>query len=191
MEAEEKKRLVELEKSMNENQKAFCREYIYDWNATRAYKAAYKSTKKDETIYASASRLLRNVKVSEYMELIQLDVAKMAGISRLMMVNELKASAFSNISSTRTTWMKLKDFEKLSEHEKKAIKSVEFIAKEVGLTKKKEVHVKVILHDKHKASELLNKMLGWNEPEERKFEIDAPDGVIQIGYGNKEDENEE
>lgn len=53
---------------MTRNQKMFCDEYLIDLNATRAYKAAYKNVKKDETAAAAASRLLRNVKIKTYID---------------------------------------------------------------------------------------------------------------------------
>lgn len=40
-------------------QKLFADEYLIDLNATRAYKAAYKSCKKDETANVNGSKLLR------------------------------------------------------------------------------------------------------------------------------------
>lgn len=46
---------------LTEKQKLFCLYYIEDFNATRAYKRAYKCDY--ETAMASGSRLLRNVKV--------------------------------------------------------------------------------------------------------------------------------
>lgn len=49
-------------------QKIFVDEYLVDLNATRAYKAAYPDCKKEETINAAASRLLRNVKVDAYIK---------------------------------------------------------------------------------------------------------------------------
>ena len=51
---------------MTEKQKLFADEYLIDLNATRAYRAAYPSVKKDETAAAAAARMLRNVKVAEY-----------------------------------------------------------------------------------------------------------------------------
>ena len=49
-------------------QKLFADEYLIDLNATRAYKAAYKSCKKDETANVNGSKLLRNTKVAKYIE---------------------------------------------------------------------------------------------------------------------------
>ena len=51
---------------MTEKQKRFCDEYLSDLNATRAYKAVYKSVKSDEVAKAAASRLLTNVNVKKY-----------------------------------------------------------------------------------------------------------------------------
>jgi len=51
---------------MTERQKLFADEYLIDLNATRAYRVAYPSVKKDEVAAAAAVRLLRNVKVKEY-----------------------------------------------------------------------------------------------------------------------------
>ena len=53
---------------MTEKQKIFADEYIIDLNATRAYKAAYPSVKKDNVASAAASRMLGNVKVKAYID---------------------------------------------------------------------------------------------------------------------------
>ena len=53
---------------MTEKQKRFCDEYLIDCSATRAYREAYPSVKNDATAAAAAARLLRNVKVLEYIE---------------------------------------------------------------------------------------------------------------------------
>lgn len=53
---------------MTDKQKIFAYEYLVDLNATRAYQAAYPSVKKQETAAAAGARLLRNVKVAEYIE---------------------------------------------------------------------------------------------------------------------------
>lgn len=51
---------------MTKKQKIFADEYLIDLNATRAYKVAYPNVKNDVAAAAAASRLLRNVKVQEY-----------------------------------------------------------------------------------------------------------------------------
>lgn len=49
---------------MNEKQKIFVREYLKDFNGTRAYKAAYK-TCTDETARINASKLLTNTNIQQ------------------------------------------------------------------------------------------------------------------------------
>ena len=53
---------------LTDKQRIFANEYLVDLNATRAYKIAYPGIKKEETINAAASRLLRNVKVKNYID---------------------------------------------------------------------------------------------------------------------------
>lgn len=53
---------------MTEKQKRFADEYIIDLNATRAYKAAYPSVKKDEAARANASKLLTKANVKKYVD---------------------------------------------------------------------------------------------------------------------------
>ena len=53
---------------LTEKQKRFCEEYLIDLNATRAYRAAYPSVKKDATAAQAASRMLRNVKVRDFIQ---------------------------------------------------------------------------------------------------------------------------
>ena len=53
---------------LTEKQQLFADEYIISLNQTEAYKKAYSNVKKDSTAAAAASRLLKNVKVSNYVE---------------------------------------------------------------------------------------------------------------------------
>lgn len=53
---------------MTKKQKIFADEYLIDLNATRAYREAYSSVKKDETARANASRLLTNANVKKYID---------------------------------------------------------------------------------------------------------------------------
>lgn len=53
---------------MTKKQKRFVEEYLIDLNATRAYRVAYPSVKKDETARANASRLLTNANVKKYID---------------------------------------------------------------------------------------------------------------------------
>ena len=54
--------------ALTPKQKIFADEYLIDLNATRAYKVAYPSCKKDEAAAVNGSKLLRNTKVAEYIQ---------------------------------------------------------------------------------------------------------------------------
>lgn len=84
--------------ALTECQKKFVDEYLIDLNSTRAYKAAYPNVVKDETAAAAGARLLRNVKVSEYLAKRMKDRERRTEITQDKVLNELAAIAFANAS---------------------------------------------------------------------------------------------
>lgn len=84
-----------MDKGLTEKQKRFVEEYLIDLNATRAYKVAYPSVKRDETAAAAAARMLRNVKVSKYIAKRQDDLQRRTEITQERVLQELAAIAFS------------------------------------------------------------------------------------------------
>jgi phage terminase small subunit len=171
---------------LTNSQIEFCREYIYDWNATRSYKKAYPTVKNDNTAHVLASRLLQKVTIQSYIAEIQKDLEKLAGVSRLMVANEFRKLAFSDIAALQNTWIELKDFESLTDEQRSAIqeidtKTVKQKDYEMSTPDKpvfKEVeYVKIKLHDKQRALENLNKMLGYNEPDKLKIDDNTEKAV--------------
>ena len=145
---------------LTDKQKRFCEEYVIDWNATRAAKAAgYSENTASEIGYEN----LRKPQISEYIELIQKDLGKLAGVSALRNVLELKKIAFTNIADFKDGWLTEKDFEKLDDDTKAALSEIHYQEKSTqgGV----ERIVKFKMHDKQKAIELINKMLGFNAPD--------------------------
>ena len=53
---------------MNRKQQNFCDEYLKDFNGTRAYMVAYPDVKDEDVAKASASRLLTDVNVKQYID---------------------------------------------------------------------------------------------------------------------------
>jgi len=84
-----------IKTKLTPKQKAFCREYVIDWNATRSYLKAYPSVKTENIAASASSRLLRNVKIQEYLTDIQTDLEKLCGISKAKVINEHIKIAFS------------------------------------------------------------------------------------------------
>lgn len=159
--------------SLSNNQKLFCQEYLkLGMNGTQAYLNVYKTCKKEETAMASASRLLRNVKVKEYIEELQSKVQDKAIVSIEDIVNELSVIAFGDRTEiakykeeidkdpitgndTRYCRVEITATDKLSENAKKMIAGY----------KRNAVGVNVETYDKMKALELLGKYLGMFKDE--------------------------
>lgn len=143
--------------SLTEQQKFFCGEYVIDWNGARAARAAGYS---QNSAKEQASRLLTNANISAYIEHIQEDIGKLAGVSALRNLQELKKLAYTNLSDFKNGWMKEKDFDELSDYEKAALSEIQHTTRtfEGG----SESIVKFKLHDKMKAIDMMNKMLGFD-----------------------------
>lgn len=166
-------------KGLTEKQKKFCREYIYDWNATRSYKIAYPNVKNDNVAKASASRLLTNVNVKEYITDIQKNLEEVAGISKLMIINEHKKLAFSSIAHLHNTWIELKQFEGLTKEQKDCIAEIDTKTerkyfdeydpdKEDFIKVPYDVkYVKIKLYDKQKSLTEISKLFGFDAPVEQ------------------------
>lgn len=84
------------EKKLTAKQQKFVDEYLIDLNATRAYKTVYPKCKSDEAANAASSRLLRNVKVQEQIEIGQQEIQARTKITQDKVVQELAKIAFSN-----------------------------------------------------------------------------------------------
>ncbi len=76
------------EKPLKPEWKIFAEQYVIDWNGTRAYQIAYPDASYD-TARANQSKLLANTCIDSYIEDIQKDLAKLAGVSALSNVNYL------------------------------------------------------------------------------------------------------
>lgn len=149
---------------MTKKQKIFADEYLIDLNATRAYRVAYPSVKKDETAAASAARMLRNVKVQEYISERMQERQQRTEITQDMVVKELAAIGFSKATdyvTIRGGAVIVKDTDALTEDQIRAIAGI----------KEGANGIEIKLNDKEKALELLGRHLGmWND----KLDINAP-----------------
>ena len=138
---------------MTEKQKIFADEYLIDLNATRAYKVAYPSVKKDETAAQAGSRMLRNVKVADYIQNRMQERQNRTEITQDRVLEELAAIAFSratDFAEVRNGRVTIKNTAGLTEEQIKAIAGI----------KKGKFGIELKLNDKEKALELLGRHLG-------------------------------
>lgn len=149
---------------MTEKQKLFADEYLIDLNATRAYRAAYQSVKKDETAAAAAARMLRNVNVQEYISDRMQERQQRTEVTQDMVVKELAAIAFAratDYAEVKSGTVRIKDTDALSDQQIRAIAGI----------KEGANGIEIKLNNKEKALELLGRHLGmWND----KLDIKTP-----------------
>lgn len=142
---------------LTEKQKRFCDEYIIDLNATRAYLAAYPATTKEATAAKSASRMLRNGKVAEYIRQRIEDRRRRTEITQDRVLLELAAIAFADVAGI-ISWqdgrIRITNTEDVPEESRKIIAGY----------KKGQFGPEVKLWDKLKALELLGRHLGMFDP---------------------------
>lgn len=157
-------------------QKKFCENYIYDWNGTRSYLAAYPNIKNNGSASVLANRLLRKVNIQTHIELIQKDLEKLAGISRMKVMQEHMKLAFSSITHLHNTWVERKEFDQLTEDQKSCIAeiSTQVRTQRVNDESVDVEFVKIKLYDKQKALDSISKMLGYDAP--IKTEVTGKDG---------------
>lgn len=138
---------------MTEKQKIFADEYLIDLNATRAYRVAYPSVKKDETAASASARMLRNVKVQKYIADRMQERQKRTEITQDRVLEELAAIAFAratDYAEVKDECVRIKDTDRLTDQQLKAI---------VGI-KEGKFGIELKLNDKEKALELLGRHLG-------------------------------
>lgn len=138
---------------MTEKQKIFADEYLIDLNATRAYRVAYPSVKKDETAAAAAARMLRNVKVAAYIQERMQERQKRTEITQDRVLEELAAIAFAKATDyveIKGECVRIKDTDTLDEQQIRAIAGI----------KEGKYGIELKLNDKEKALELLGRHLG-------------------------------
>ncbi|MBP5781474.1 MAG: terminase small subunit [Clostridia bacterium] len=108
---------------MTDRQKRFADEYIHDCNATRAYKAAYSSVKKDSTAAQAGSRLLRNVNVSTYIK------------EKLDEISSQKTADGREVLEYLTRVLRGESDSSKTPEEKDRLKAAELLGKRYGLFK--------------------------------------------------------
>lgn len=147
-------------------QKKFCEEYIFDFNSSRAAREAGYS---DHTAGAIGSENLQKPEIKAYIDELQDDLSKTAGISRLRVLKEHEKIAFSSIAHLHDTWIDRKEFDKLTDEQKSCIAEISTQVRKTSLVREGEKEcdietefVKIKLYDKQKSLDSISKMLGFD-----------------------------
>ena len=101
---------------MTDKQRRFADEYLIDLNATRAYRAAYPSVKRDETAATAGGRLLKNVEVAQYIQERMQERQARTNISQDRVLADLAAIAFETDREIVGIRERLRALELLGKH---------------------------------------------------------------------------
>lgn len=149
---------------MTAKQRIFAEEYLIDLNATRAYRVAYPSVKKEQTAAVNGSKMLRNTKVVAYIAERMEERQKRTEVTQDRVVQELAYAAFARATDyveIVNGVVRIKNTSEMSEEQIRAIAGI----------KEGANGIEIKLNDKEKALELLGRHLGmWND----KLDIKTP-----------------
>jgi phage terminase small subunit len=168
-------------KKLTIRQENFCNYYIELGDASKAYRRAYNADKmKTETINNKAYKLLNRGDIGARLEELQAELKSKSDITKEQNLKELANIAFSSIADLHKTWIERKDFEDLTVAQKAAIKSIstKVLKKNIGTHDNPEIvdveYVKVEMHDKLKALDSINRILGFYAPEKMDVSVTTP-----------------
>ena len=141
--------LEELEKKLTAKERAFCHEYIIDWNGARAARVAGYS---EASIYSISSENLTKPYIQQYIGFIKDNIPSEAGISKLKLIKDLNSIASSNLPQI-VAKIKTEGIHSLTEDEQKVISEYE----------ETRNGIKIKVYDKRGAIQDILKAMGWNE----------------------------
>jgi phage terminase small subunit len=181
----EKEKAVEL----TGKQRRFCEEYIFDFNGTRAAKAAGYS---DNTAAEIACENLTKPQIQAYIKDLQSDLEKTSGISRMKVLREHEKLAFSSIAHLHDTWITRKTFDTLTDEQKSCIAEIstqtrfekDYSTNPDGTVMQVD-YVKIKLYDKQKALDSISKMLGFDAPDKIEHDIKGLKTFKIVGAAGK------
>ena len=155
-----------MAKLKNKKHQLFCDEYLSNGlNGTQAYLSVYKSVKSEEGARVNASKLLTNTNVAAYLSAVQEKSAKKAEVTRDMIIERLNKR-----SQLVQEIQELACKDKLTSDEQSKLIRLQMVIK---------------TSDANKSDEILNKMLGFNEPD--KMDVNHKVWKADFGTDNKKD----
>lgn len=148
-------------------QDKFCNKYLECGNASEAYRYAYCCEKmKPETVNNKAYVLLAKGKIRAMVDELRGRMQSKSEITKEKLLSEYTKIGFSSIAHLHNTWIDLKEFEKITDDQKAAIKSISTRTRRImeGALPIEIAEVKIELYDKLRALDSIVKMLGFDAP---------------------------
>lgn len=145
----------DVKKELNDRQKAFVREYVRTWNAT---KAAIKAGYAEDSAGVTGCNLLKNPNIENAISIARTKTAELAGVSALMIAEELMKVAFSDMGNHAEWGPNGVMLKPSSDMDTAAVQEVNETASEKGVRRS------IKLHSKTDALDKLAKHLGFYAP---------------------------
>lgn len=144
---------------------AFANEYVANGlNATQAYLKIYKNSKNEKSARVQSCNLLTNHNVQEFIQKAQAEAAKKTEITRDMLLAELAAIGFADLSTMVDENGQVKPFSEMGKSTK-AISEIQTDSRSID-DQVIEKRSRIKAHDKLKAIQMLSNMLGFDTPQE-------------------------
>ena len=166
---------------MKGKRRKFCHYYVgkADFNAAKAYRLAGYSKKGARQ---SAAKLLTNTDIEAYIDELQADSAKAAGVSKLDLILKLKHIALGCTADFMEDWENLKSFKSLPKKVKDNIKKISIKKTKIPDMMAVIENITVEAKDDLRAIEILAKMLGYNEAEKKQIDVNDVSGFMPDGF---------
>lgn len=162
---------------VNLKHQAFCREYIKDFNATKAAMRAGYSAK---SAYSIGQRLLKNAEIQAELKRLLAPAEEAAGLTADKLCKEIGRISYSNIKNFHDEKGNPIPIQKLPDEIAACISSIDYdiemLIDENGITKPFRYIKKIRLWDKNKAHDLaarILKMLDERTPDKDDSQINA------------------
>lgn len=171
-------------KSLTDDDKAFCREYVLDWNGRRAYGKLHPKVS-EITAGNKAVELLSRKRIRLYCEYLNENVEFTTGVSRTWVLQQHLKLVRSSIAHLHDTWITLKDFESLTEDQKFCIEEITTQTRhEVSESEDGEIdiqvdYVKLKLYNKQKSLDAITRLMGY----ERAQKVDVTSNGKTLAFG--------
>lgn len=144
---------------------AFAKEYVANGlNATQAYLSIYTKSKNERSARTNGYLLLTNPYVIDFVQQAQAEAAKKTEITRDMLLAELAAIGFADLTTMVDENGQVKPFSEMGKSTK-AISEIQTDSRSID-EQVIEKRSRIKAHDKLKAIQMLSNMLGFDTPQE-------------------------
>lgn len=157
---------VKTNLNLTPKEKIFVQEYLYDWNISRAARAAGYSQRNAPFI---GNELLKKPKIKRYIQQVHNNLEKHLGLSKMRVLHEHMKIGFSSIAHLHDTWITRREFQELTSDEKACISEITTQVRRLNSPDGEISYVefvKIKLYDKQRALDAISKMVGYDAPQE-------------------------